>query len=80
MKPYLNISKLIAHLGGRSRVAGALQDLGFGLFSPKTIDSWMMRGRISSDHLAALLVVAANEKRPIRDLYPYIIKPQGEKR
>jgi hypothetical protein len=68
---HFDAKKLVQDLGGRTRIPGALRELGIASVTEAQVDKWLYRNRLSSPHLAALLLLAQLERRPV-NIYLYI--------
>lgn len=78
-KPQINVKALVTFFGGRVRIPGALREQELvKRITPYTVDKWLQRGRIPSDMLAALMVLAQRERRPI-DLNKFIVFKEPKK-
>ena len=67
----LDMDALIKRFGGPTHLARRLQRRGFHIV-PSTVYKWRERGRMSSDWLGELVLMSAEEGRPIR-LEDYVV-------
>jgi len=67
----LDVDALIKRFGGPTQTARRLQRRGLQV-TVKTVQKWRERGRVSSDWLGELALMAAEERRPLR-LEDYVV-------